>query len=181
MEPPLVVYRGAEHKAEEDMRNMINHLRRSKARKAVPQFDGYNAMTREIMLLLFANPYHHDRPTTEIISDKQNIARRALYSLCVLIRRFRFTPNCWQIAKGVSLDKQNGKKKTLRRRIINILHPAGKAHRKAILEDKGEKKRPISHVVSSCIEEGSKRYFLKECYNGDTKKRREVGGWTYMM
>ena len=143
MEPPLVVYRGAEHKAEEDMRNMINHLRRSEARKAVPQFDGYNAMTREIMLLLFANPYHHDRPTTEIISDKQNIARRALYNLCVLIRRFRFTPNCWQIAKGVSLDKQNGKKKTLRRRIINILHPAGKAHRKAILEDKGKKTCPF--------------------------------------
>ena len=33
---------------------------------------------------------------------------------------------------GVSLDKHNKKKNTLRRRVINVLNPSGKAHRKAI-------------------------------------------------
>lgn len=124
--PPYEVYREL---AEADFGGMCTAPRSATARKAVPNWHGYTAAPRELLLLLWTTCKSWSNKN---IGDNWKVyeAQRLLRSIgvhfCWLIRRSRCTPLAWQIAVGVSLDKGYKKVRCERRRVISLLSRCGK-------------------------------------------------------
>ena len=115
-------------KAASDKIGTLEVLRSTKARKLVPQWESYLETPRELLLLAMVGQKHHqDTKFKDANATKQVLNFKIFYRIRLRIRRKIFSLICWQVDMGVSLDKQD----TMRRKVINVLNPSGKAHKKA--------------------------------------------------
>eukprot|EP00971_Amphidinium_carterae_P280179 5561730-Amphidinium_carterae.1 len=107
----LEVFRDYAEEARKDMEQMVGALRRSKARKSVPQW----SVSREVWLLALEQ-------------CRIPIVRSCLERLLMLIRVRRAQPSLWSVSKGCCIAKHNGKDKCKGQRVVHLLDPIGKAH-----------------------------------------------------
>ena len=123
----------ATHKADSDMRDVAHQIRRE---NIAPRYEGNNALTRELLLLLFATPRHHDNFTTAVSKDKQQ-------SLATFGIRIKCNDEPYQVHTSESTE--SGRQFASRARRNKNKHlirstqgaaPPRKAHNKAIRRPK---------------------------------------------